>query len=275
MLVVLVLYFGVGVLLLRFGTEKHVVISGTLSSSVLVGRPFTFPSVKGHSLIARALGPGTSGCVAVFPGRHGPSPTYEAAVVPPLIQGGVKVYLIAYPGQLHEEGAASPNEIRDLARLAVIEIRKDCGQANVVLVGRSLGSMVAAYASREGRVVGLLLESTSALYSSAIRAQLRLRWYLRPMTLLPIARLLPEDYSLRDALENSHVPETVIFQGTDDEQTPINDLTRSNALPHGVTLVPVRDATHSNVFSLALPRYIETIFDMLDGSHEDEDIPDH
>jgi hypothetical protein len=82
-----------------------------------------------------------------------------------------------------------------------------------------------------------------------------------------VEHLLTEDYSLGSALQASNVPKTVIFQGTDDEQTPMIDLTASDALPVGVTMLPVAGATHSDVFSRALPRYLETIFDMLRPSH--------
>jgi len=253
--VVIILYFGAGAVLLRFAVERHTIVSAEL------------PSSKGEALTARTVGSGTSGCVVVFPGRHGPSPAYEAAVVPPLTRRDVKVILMSYPAR------ASLNEIRELARLAVNEVTKEC--ANVVLVGRSLGSMVAAYASRDARVVGLLLESTSPRFSTAIRREFGRRWYLRPMDLLPVGYLVPEDYSLTDAFHDSRVPRTVILQGADDEQTPLTDLTDSGALPPGVVLLPVAHANHSNVFSRALPKYIETILDMLRRPDEREDTPTH
>jgi len=254
--VVIILYFSAGTVLLRFGLERHLIVSAELSSST-PGKWLTFPSIKGEALTARTLGVGTSGCVVVFPGRHGPSPAYEAAVVPPLTRRDVKVFLLSYPAH------ASLNEIPELARLAVNEVTKDCGPARVILVGRSLGSLVAAYASRDAHVAGLLLESTSPRFSMAIRREFQRRWYLRPMTLLPVERLVPRDYSLGDAFQDSRMPKTIIFQGTADDQTPFGDLTQRDALPPGVALLPVDNANHSNVFSHALSKYLETIFDML------------
>jgi pimeloyl-ACP methyl ester carboxylesterase len=256
-----VLYFIVGAILLRFALERSLILSAELPSGAVDGERVTFPSIGGKALTARTLGSGASGCVVVFPGRHGPSTAYESAIVPPLRRGGVKVYLIAYPG------GALPGDILDLSRLAVSEVETKCGNSNVVLLGRSLGSMVAAYASRDSHVAGLVLESTSPRLSTAIRREIHRRWYLRPVGLLPVEHLLTEDYSLGSALQASNVPKTVIFQGTDDEQTPMIDLTASDALPVGATMLPVAGATHSDVFSRALPRYLETIFDMLRPSH--------
>ena len=237
-------YFVAATLLLRFGLERYIIVS----------------SISGHVLASRTVGAGMAGCVVIFPGRHGPSPAYEAAMLPPLRERGVRVYLAAYPK------SASLHEIRTLARLFVIDVTRECAPDNVVLVGRSLGSMVAAYASRDARIAGLLLESTSPRFSTALRGEFRRRWYLRPMMLLPIEHLVPEDYSLNAALNGADLPEIVIFQGIEDSQTPLVDLTPRGALPRGVTLLPVSGANHSNVFSLALPKYVATIFNMLERS---------
>jgi hypothetical protein len=80
--------------------------------------------------------------------------------------------------------------------------------------------------------------------------------------LLPVQRLLVEDYDVGFALSDERVPRTVIFQGTDDKQTPLSDLLVPGMFPEKVKVIPIPGATHNNVFSLALSQYIETISDM-------------
>lgn len=264
--IVLTLYFGVGAWVLHFIVEDHVVVRGFLPSSAMGQDKLSLTSATGHFLSARTVGSGLSGCVVIFPGQHGPSPQYEQAVVPLLVERGVKVYLLAYPGQFGTGAGASLREIRFLSRLALAQIAQHCPPNKLVVVGRSLGAMVAAYAAPAGHPSGLILEATSPSFSTAIRRRLDAHWYLRPLLGLPIERLLSEDYSLSIALCCGQVPSTVVFQGTRDAQAPLEDLAWPGVLPHNVKLVSIADATHSNVFLLTLPQYVDTMMDMLQGS---------
>jgi predicted alpha/beta-hydrolase family hydrolase len=264
--IALTLYFGVGAWVLHFVVEDHVVVRGSLPSSAMGQDKLSFTSATGRFLSARTVGSGLSGCTVIFPGQHGPSPQYEQAVVPLLVERGVRVYLLAYPGQSGTEAGASLREIRHLSRLALAQIAQQCPPSKLVVVGRSLGAMVAAYAAPAGHPSGLVLEAASPSFSTAIRRRLNARWYLRPLLGLPIERLLSENYSLSSALCCGQMPPTVVFQGTRDTQAPLEDLAWPGALPHNVKLVSIADATHSNVFLLTLPQYVNTIMDMLKGS---------
>jgi pimeloyl-ACP methyl ester carboxylesterase len=186
---------------------------------------------------------------------------YEQAVVPQLLRRDLRVYLIAYPGQFGSDSAAPLGELRSLAGAAIEQVARECSSPKLVIVGRSLGSMIAAYAAQRGHAAGLVLESTSPRFSTFLRTNLRARWYLWPLVLLPVQRLLKEDYSLNAALTGIHRP-VVIFQGTKDELTPISDLA-TESFPQNVKVISVENATHSNTFSLALPQYVATILDML------------
>ena len=260
-LLLIVLYFVVAAVFLRFFVERVAVAKGDWTAEMLSELQVSFPQVKGRHLFGRVRGNGHSGCVAIFPGRHGPSSAYEQAVVPPLLQRDLRVYLIAYPGQFGADSAASLGELPSLAGAAVEQIARDCPFPKIVLVGRSLGSMIAAYATERAHAAGLVLESTTPRFSTFVRTTLRTRWYLQPLLVLPVQQLLAEDYSLNSALKDVHRP-VVIFQGTDDEVTPIADFA-TESLPNTVKLISVENATHSNVYALALSQYVETIADML------------
>jgi len=260
-LILLVLYFVIAAVFLRFFVERIAVAKATWTTEMSSEPQVSFPEVQGRHLFARVLGNGSSGCVAIFPGRHGPSAAYEQAVVPPLLQRDLRVYLIAYPGQLGSDSLAPLGELPSLAGAAMEQVDRECPSPKLVLVGRSLGSMIAAYAAQRGHAAGLVLEATSQRFSTFLRTNLRARWYLLPLLLLPVQRLLQEDYSLNAALRDIHRP-VVVFQGTKDEVTPISDLA-TESFPPNVKVVSVENATHSNAFSLALPQYVTTISDML------------
>src|SRR4030095_10242744 len=183
-------------------------------------------------------------------------------VVRPLLERGYRVYLLAYPGQGDGMASVSLMEIRVLADLAVKQIVQECSSGGLVLVGRSLGSGVVAYTARSGDAVGVVLESTSPRLSSYILTAFRSHWYSWPLSLLPVQRLLVEDYDVGFALSDERVPRTVIFQGTEDTQTPLSHLLVPGMFPEKVKVISIPRATHNNVFSLALSQYIETISDM-------------
>jgi hypothetical protein len=62
----------------------------------------------------------------------------------------------------------------------------------------------------------------SASLSAAIRGYVSHKWYLLPISILPIENLLFHDYSLAEGLSAVKGLPLVIFQGTSDTTTPID-----------------------------------------------------
>jgi len=138
-----------------------------------------------------------------------------------------------------------------------------CGRTRTAVAGRSLGAMIAAYASADTSPAGLVLESTAPSLSAGIRGTLRQHWLLRPLVLLPIGRILAHDFSLAEALPpRLHV---VIFQGSADTRTPIGDLSIEAAQS---PIVVIDGGTHTDMLERAKPAMIATMLDMIRGSQE-------
>ncbi|MEO8809023.1 MAG: alpha/beta hydrolase [Rhodanobacter sp.] len=256
------LYFALGALLLHYAIDKivlHDAGTGTDPRSVA-----TLPvHAPGGDIPLRKEGGGSTGCVLVFPGQHGRNAAYEASIVPALTARGVAVYLFSYDAGGSAPGRSTLAQIATAASATVALLDRRCGSQRLVIVGRSLGAMVAAYAVSATKPAGLVLESASPRLSLAIHARLAQRWYTRPWTLLPISRMLPHDYSLREAFAGRSFVRGILFQGTEDRQTPLRDLHQAGSFPPGMTLVAVAGANHSNTYSVARKPYLEAILGML------------
>lgn len=258
------LYFGYAAYFVHFAADSHLVGHGKDFPSGYADSTLTFPAANGSALTVRASGTGVGGCVVYFPGNSGPSQRYEDAVVPRLHEHGVAVYLVTYPGQ--EKGAVSVapfHEVIALSRTALTAVATRCEGRKLVVAGISLGAMVAAYAAPAVHTDALLLTSASPSLSMATRAQIKLQWFARPWGLLPIERLLVDDYSINTALADSHIPRVVIFQGTKDTLTPLADLQKPGAIPPGIELVTVSGAEHGTAVHIGLDRYLQLLLGML------------
>ena len=55
----------------------------------------------------------------------------------------------------------------------------------------------------------------------------------------------------------------VVFQGTADNQTPIEALRTASVLPQNSQLIAVPSGTHSNTYLLALEPYVQAVIQML------------
>ena len=110
--------------------------------------------------------------------------------------------------------------------------------------------------------MGLILESAAPSFSSAIRLRLTSRWYLAPLALLPVSRLLTHDYSLAEALSSTLDVPAVVFQGTADSETPLSVL-RAAGVPGNLKLVVVSGGAHSTTYLLARGRIIQATLSML------------
>jgi len=198
--------------------------------------------------------------VVFFPGQHGATAGYSFANY---TAAGLAVFAIAYPGQDGASGRTELSEIEDLVDRAIATVGNTCSLNRTVFVGVSLGAMLAAYASRSTKPAGLVLLSAAPSLSVAIRVRLRSHWALAPLSLLPLRTLLTHDYSLVESLRQSPSNQVVIFQGTHDEQTPIELLHGPDVLLTSVRLIGVPGGTHSTTFVLSQKAQLSTILKML------------
>lgn len=211
----------------------------------------------------RAESPARLGCVVYFPGYEGGLDRYARNLFPDLERAGLVVYAVAYPGQDGAPGSARFDEVQSLASTVVSTVVATCGRARTVVAGRSLGAMIAAYACADTSPAGLVLESTAPSLSAGIRGMLRQHWFLRPLALLPIGRMLAHDFSLAEALSpRLHV---AIFQGSADTRTPIDDLS-IEAMQSPI--IVIAGGTHTDMLERAEPAMIATMLGMIRGSQE-------
>ncbi|MDD2878809.1 MAG: alpha/beta hydrolase [Rhodoferax sp.] len=259
---VAVLYFSAAAYLLHFEIDRFLFPStpspnkptGSVIHKV-IGR-------TGNVMLIRRYGAPQLGCVVFFPGQHGGISSYEKNLFPSFMAKGIAVFALTYPGQDDASGRSELSEVQNLTQQALSIVGQTCTPGRTVFVGRSLGAMLAAYAAGVAHPAGLVLDAATPSLSSALVARLRSRWYLAPIAQLPVSRLLSHDYTLMEALSASTPFPVIVFQGTADEQTPIEALRATGAIPEGSRLLVVQGGTHSNTYLLALDAYVQSVLDM-------------
>jgi hypothetical protein len=256
------LYFAVGAYLLRFALEPFVLPHIAASADTNAPLFLRISGNDGNAVLVRRYGTPQVGCVVFFPGQHGIISAYEKNLFPAFSAQGVAVFAVAYPGQNGAPGTPHLSEIQALAAQVTASVQAACPGHRVVLYGRSLGAMVAAYATGSSHPAGLILESASPSFSSAVRLRLNARWYLAPLALLPVSRLVTHDYSLAEALSSAPDVSAVIFQGTVDNETPLAVLLAAG-VPGKLRLVVVPGGSHSTTYMLARDRIIRVTLSML------------
>ena len=257
--------------LLRFDLDRLLFPrTGPSAAPGALTEAFRLPGRDGAAMIVRrfdrdVVGPG-HGCVVWFPGHHGDVDRYARELFPEVEKAGLVVYAVAYPGQDGAPGPAHLDDVQAAAATAVTTVAQRCGRDETVIAGRSLGAMVAAYAAGSAPSAGLVLESASPSLSAGIRGALREHWFLRPLAMLPIERLVPHDFSLVEALPSGlHV---VVFQGSADTRTPLADLRAEAGNAERMAIVEVADGTHSDTLLRARAGMISAMLGMIRGSEE-------
>ena len=257
------LYFSAAAYVLRFQIARilfpYVASTGSSGEQVahrVIGR-------SGNIMLVRRYGAPHVGCVVFFPGQHGGVSSYEKNLFPSYVANGIAVFALAYPGQDGAPGRSELGEVQSLAQQTLSFVGVTCPPGKTVFVGRSLGSMLAAYAASAAHPAGLVLEGAAPSLSSALLVRLRSRWYLSPLAQLPVSKLLSHDYSLAEALPPPPTFPIVVFQGTEDDQTPIEALRAPGVLPLDSRLVAVPGGTHSNTYLLAIEPYVQSALRML------------
>jgi len=250
-LVVAALGFATFAYLVRYRLDRQLFpeVSGT-SSATIVATISAEPATSSRMLV-RAYGTGQLGCVVFFPGQHGGVATYERTLFPLLAAQGIRVFAASYPGQDGAPGRASIAEVNILSSKAVALVTSRCGAKHTVVLGRSLGTMVAAYSVAHNPVAGLILVSAAPSLSSAIDVKVRSHWYLYPLWMLRARSLLRRDYSLTQALRLSAAVPVLVFQGTQDQQTPLEPLRAGFPLPRWAHIITVPGGTHHDSYIVA------------------------
>jgi len=256
------IYFVVGACFLRFALESFVLPHVAPSAHTNAPLFLRINGDDGNAMLVRRYGTPTLGCVVFFPGQHGLISAYEKNLFLAFSAQGIAVLAVAYPGQNGAPGTPHLPEILALAAQVAASAQATCPGHRVVVYGRSLGSMVAAYAAGRSHPTGLILESVAPSFSSAIRLRLNSRWYLAPLALLPVSRLLTHDYSLAEALSSTLDVPAVVFQGSADSETPLSVL-RAAGVPGNLQLVVVSGGAHSTTYFLARDRIIQATLSML------------
>lgn len=255
------MYFCAGIYVLRFHLEPLLVPRA--DAPTLPSIP-PLQSIGGHeeTLLVRRYGVPRVGCVLFFPGQHGSIPGYDTQLFPAFTGHGIAVLAVAYPGQDGAPGALDLKQMRALGMRTLAAASAICGEHRVIVYGRSLGSMVAAYSVASHQPAGLILEGTTPSLASAIRLRLRVHWYLAPLAALPVSTLLAHDFSLKEALSQTPLKQAVAFQGTADSETPLSALRITPGLEK-LRIVEVRGGTHSTTYRLAEHQMVEMAESML------------
>lgn len=258
------LYISAAAYVLRFEIERILFPYVAAADSSAEHVPHRVTGRSGNVMLVRRYGAPLVGCVVFFPGQHGGISSYEKNLFPHFVANGIAVFALSYPGQDGAPGRSALDEVQYLAQQALSVVGQTCPLSKTVFVGRSLGSMLAAYAAGVAHPAGLVLEAATPSLSSALMVRLRSRWYLRPIAQLPVSSLLSHDYSLVEGLLSaSPTFPVIVFQGTADEQTPIEVLRAAGALPPASRLVAVDGGTHANTYLLATEPYVQSVLRML------------
>ena len=258
-------------ILLRFDLDGLLFAQGPPpSASGTFTQAFSLPGHEGAAMIVRRfdrlVARPRQGCVVFFPGRQGGLDRYANELFPDFEQAGLVVYAVAYPGQDGAPGRARIDDVQGLAAAAVAMVVGTCGRARTVVAGRSLGAMIAAYAAGATSPAGLVMESASPSLSAGVRGALRERWFLRPLALLPIERIVKHDFSLAEALPSEL--HGAIFQGSEDALTPLADFRSDPDEPARLPIIVVAGGTHTDTLQRAKPAMIATMLGMIRGSEE-------
>jgi pimeloyl-ACP methyl ester carboxylesterase len=146
-----------------------------------------------------------------LPGAIG-TVSHEVASLEFLLSTGIDVFTIDYPGYGSSRGTPSERSLVEAANLAFRYLVDERGipPERVVVVGRSLGSVLALRLAAQERVAGLVLHS-AFISISDVAAQ---RYPLFPSRLLCFIR-----FDARKAAQRVHSP-VLFVHGRDDDHIP-------------------------------------------------------
>jgi surfactin synthase thioesterase subunit len=259
---VLIIYYALAAYMLRFSLDRMVFLHTKPEHTAETGR-YHITDSRGNEVLLRYYGKRGNGCVVFFPGQHGKIAVYEKALFAPLIERGITVFTISYPGQNGAKGNGDFDNVWELVDKALARIDEDRPVKDMVFIGRSLGSMAALMAAERWHPRGLVLEGAAPSLVEGVRSYMKAKWYLRPATLLPLRRIIKNDYSLIASGEKLEHTNITVFQGTKDSITPLDKIRELIGASSKFRLFAVDGATHNDTYLRVLPFYIKTVLNDL------------
>ncbi len=257
-------YFSVGAYVLYEKIPSYLFPHIALAEKTEEILKFELYDSLGNGLLVREYGHSKEQCIVFFPGQHGGVKHYEKELFTAFQRSNFKVFSVSYPGQDGAKGKVeSIATLIALINTAMETILLKCSSNELVVYGRSMGATVAAFSIDKSRVSGLILESVAPSLPIAISDHLNSKWYLKPLSLLPISTLLLHEYKLSDSfLMLKNIP-VVIFQGDRDIRTPLKQLQKAWNYRNNVSLHIVKTGQHSNTYIQALDEIINTATNMV------------
>lgn len=168
---------------------------------------------------------------------------------------GRSVYLLAYRGYGASDGAPRERDLQADALAFFDHVAARHPGEPVSLLGRSLGSGVAAHVAAHRPVERLAL--VTPFDSMAAVGQAHFRW-------LPVRWLLRERFEAAKALRDFQRP-VLVLRAANDEVIPARNTDRLiEALPRAPEVIDIADAGHNDL-SLA-PRYGQGLSEFLDAA---------
>lgn len=253
----IVAYFSIGAYLLYAQMPRYLFPNIVLTDQTEESHQIEFYDSFKNQLLVREYGQANAQCMVFFPGRHGGVKKYEETIFNAFQNNNFKVFSLSYPGQ---DGALG--QVDNIAALitlitdAMSVISLNCPPEKTILYGRSLGSAVALHTVGKAKLAGVILESVAPSLSVAVNNYFKSKWYLSPLTILPITLLLPKDYDLNEPLVLLKTTPVSIFQGASDSQTPLKQLQQHWTYGDNVFLHIVKTGEHSNTYSQAINEII-------------------
>jgi fermentation-respiration switch protein FrsA (DUF1100 family) len=165
-------------------------------------------------------------------------------------QAKLGLFLIEYPGFGHAPGSPSEKEIYQTALEAYDWAKKGFPNLPIVAAGWSLGSSAAAYIASEREVAHLLMLSAMTSMKEVIK-------HLIPF--VPDFLLKGNEFETTRFLQKVRAPVTLIH-GEADDLVPFSMGQRlKEILGDRARFVPIRGASHNDLFFLGAPQIEEEI----------------
>lgn len=263
-LIFIFMYFSIGTYVLFTKTPNYIFPNISLLSKTEELSNFKLFDSSQNELLIREYGESEEKCLIFLSGQHGGIKQYENKLFNIFKKNNFKVFSISYPGQDGAIGQVKNiSSLLTLTTSAVNRISLQCPPNKTIVYGRSLGATVAIYSIKESRISGIILESVAPSLSIAIRNYLNEKWYFNPLNILPIEQLISKNYNLKEPLSLLKNRPVSIFQGSNDSQTPLNQLQEHWTYNNNVSLHIIKGATHSNTYTQGITEIIKVANNMM------------
>ncbi|TAF63759.1 MAG: alpha/beta fold hydrolase [Cytophagales bacterium] len=157
------------------------------------------------------------------------------------VQKGYDVLVIDYRQYGKSRGILSEKQLLEDAKTAFEFLKKHYSEAQITLMGRSLGTGIAAYVATLGKVKRLILETPYYSFHALVGAHINF---------LPVGILLRYHLPTSVYLEKINCP-VYIFHGTADAIIPLAQSERLKQQFPDIDLTVIENGNHNNLPSFA------------------------